>query len=1448
MKLLLKSCLLFILFATVSAEAQNQIAGGELTYACIGNDSYKVTLVLYAKCPNPGLPASVTAQVTNNVNSNVPKATLLPSGSDEIIRACLGKPNTCEGGTGQTADALTKRVYTTTITLPSKSDSWTLVIQEGQRTIMSNVKRDDMNLTALINNKAGCNSSPTFNNNPLSFSSSNLGVIYDPGIKDPEGDKLSVKLVAPEATVQTDLQYINSSFTPTQPFSTSGPISVDANNGKLSFTPTTSGESSTVAMQITETRNGAVIGNVTREMYFQTMPQLNSPPRFTGPDTVKICQGDAGNISYEGTSPDPSAVLDILINNKQAEWSSYNATVAKSPGKAVLTLSSSQSLPVNTVKPLNISLVDDKCGIVTKTVYVKVYPKPVISTRSADTTVLCLNPFNININANGGTKPYTYSLNNTAVSSPVLNVDGAGTFLFTVKDANGCTATFQKRVISPINFANGPIACVDSLIPFYDVSAGMTFPLRANPLSKNATYLWTFTANGVTQTDTSASPKHKFPDSDVSVTYQVKMEVISGKDCKNSITKPIIIFPKPKVSFDAIDKCVLTERSDLKVEDGISSESPILPEEIQYYVDGTKRTNAVQNRHPTKLFEDESGNHEIKVIVKNVAGCVQTLSKTVEVKPKPRIIQSPVVSSYYYKCNSPGFKDTTFNYKAVVEDNALPLQVDVFRKNMSNIIVSSASNIVVPVQYSITPNDTNFIRFKTMDAFGCTNDTVTSILDPVNPRIGLKKYYCFDGDTLKLVDSTHLLNTYKWGLKSTIWDLKDGTTDPTIGFTDHRYTVKALDEARVILGVTDITGCTDSTTFQVYLSEPDTSEFQISKTLACFNEDVKIVSVKNPYINWWYFKYKETAPLLYRSFDKEVRNNTFGKSVPAGLDQTERPASNSYVASTMIFYNEANSDKNFIRNSRLPNNPLILPKQIAKPEVCHVTVTRNWRVVEQLRYSIDNTYNKCFGFDKSFKASPRDTANKEMKLVDNSWLWTLTSPQGTIIDSVRLSANTKLDYSADNSLFPQVVSPRSDPRTNPYKLTIQYKHSNGLITCPESSTLDVINEKVYFNLDIPDTLTCAFYTELFQYKDVKFLTSVDRSQTLWSYGDSSKMDTSNIAYHQFSKPGAYTVKAFVANEHGCTFEDSVKIKVKTSPKASLSVAPVCFGNQSVLNGKSVSADTNSKIVNHYWYYALNVPTDAQDPNEPDVTKSVKHTLVDGDTLIDKFPVGNNPVSLAVEDANGCFSFSPSPIFAKVTPLPESDFTALAKLTQDQDYLGFEPIEFKSVTQNTKYWKWNFGNGETKESLPTDSGDVELDFTYPYFAPPFPKEKNIYNVSLLVKTKEGCVDSVSKQIDVNAYFEMPNAFSPNEDGLHDNLLGIGKGIKEIKEFKIFNRWGEVIHSVTGTPEKDALKRGYLLWDGVYKGQVQPIGAYVYYAVVKTGYGNELIKKGNLTLLK
>ena len=39
--------------------------------------------------------------------------------------------------------------------------------------------------------------------------------------------------------------------------------------------------------------------------------------------------------------------------------------------------------------------------------------------------------------------------------------------------------------------------------------------------------------------------------------------------------------------------------------------------------------------------------------------------------------------------------------------------------------------------------------------------------------------------------------------------------------------------------------------------------------------------------------------------------------------------------------------------------------------------------------------------------------------------------------------------------------------------------------------------------------------------------------------------------------------------------------------------------------------------------------------------------------------------------------------------------------------------------------------------------------------------------------------------------IPNAFTPNGDGINDIFKAIAPGIKQINYFKIFNRWGKLM---------------------------------------------------------
>lgn len=87
--------------------------------------------------------------------------------------------------------------------------------------------------------------------------------------------------------------------------------------------------------------------------------------------------------------------------------------------------------------------------------------------------------------------------------------------------------------------------------------------------------------------------------------------------------------------------------------------------------------------------------------------------------------------------------------------------------------------------------------------------------------------------------------------------------------------------------------------------------------------------------------------------------------------------------------------------------------------------------------------------------------------------------------------------------------------------------------------------------------------------------------------------------------------------------------------------------------------------------------------------------------------------------------------------------------------------------------------------------------------------------------------------------LPSTFSPNGDGINDEIFVKGWGIKELITFEIYNRWGEMIF------RSSDLNRG---WDGTHQGEPQNMDSYVY-LVKAIGYNNEeIVDKGTVTLIR
>ncbi len=117
---------------------------------------------------------------------------------------------------------------------------------------------------------------------------------------------------------------------------------------------------------------------------------------------------------------------------------------------------------------------------------------------------------------------------------------------------------------------------------------------------------------------------------------------------------------------------------------------------------------------------------------------------------------------------------------------------------------------------------------------------------------------------------------------------------------------------------------------------------------------------------------------------------------------------------------------------------------------------------------------------------------------------------------------------------------------------------------------------------------------------------------------------------------------------------------------------------------------------------------------------------------------------------------------------------------------------------------------------------------------FPKNTTLYR--LTVTTTDNCINSDQVLIKVLKTPLIPNAFSPNGDGINDywtiQYIQSYPGV----EVSIFNRYGQKVFS----------SRGYSTpWDGKYNGNPLPVGTYYYIIDRKI---NAPLLSGSVTILR
>lgn len=152
---------------------------------------------------------------------------------------------------------------------------------------------------------------------------------------------------------------------------------------------------------------------------------------------------------------------------------------------------------------------------------------------------------------------------------------------------------------------------------------------------------------------------------------------------------------------------------------------------------------------------------------------------------------------------------------------------------------------------------------------------------------------------------------------------------------------------------------------------------------------------------------------------------------------------------------------------------------------------------------------------------------------------------------------------------------------------------------------------------------------------------------------------------------------------------------------------------------------------------------------------------------------------------------------------------------------------------TPAYEWRFvKEGQTDAFIVRYEENTEYDF----------RESGSTAVSLYVSYGDGEPELVSTiRVSIStSLLEMPNAFSPNGDGIND-IYKAKDNHKSIVDFKayIFNRWGQKLYEWTD------INGG---WDGTYNGKEVKAGVYFVLVKAKGADGREYNIKRDVNILR
>ena len=328
------------------------------------------------------------------------------------------------------------------------------------------------------------------------------------------------------------------------------------------------------------------------------------------------------------------------------------------------------------------------------------------------------------------------------------------------------------------------------------------------------------------------------------------------------------------------------------------------------------------------------------------------------------------------------------------------------------------------------------------------------------------------------------------------------------------------------------------------------------------------------------------------------------------------------------------------------------------------------------------------------------------------------------------------------------------------------------------------------------------------------LSSRSGAQHAWDFGDGHTSGEVNPPPHLYENPGNYTI-TLQLDEDFCTSHDTVHVYIQpVAPVADFSADPPngCVPLKVNFTNLTLYGDPDAYV----WYFGEGEGTSRSE--NPTYTY---------------YQPGTYTVRLEATNSSGVTDIVVKRFLIEAYTVPHADFTVRPEKVKLPD----DPIYTSNFSYEADTYFWQFGDGATS---------TEFEPVHVY------TDTGRYDISLIATTEKGCADTVVYdnivKVEDGNEIRIPNAFTPNldgptggnryNDGRNDVFFPVTEGVIAY-HMQIYNRWGELLFDTNDSGKG---------WDGYYNGKICPPDVYIYKIDFKFIDGRQVMKFGDVALIR